>query len=365
MSKLAVHIAHYKKGAVGSIAGHNWYKRGEHDQHSNQDIDQTRSKDNIALILPEEGSFYQSVKASVEASTGRVTSASVWVSEWCIYPPEQLQDPFTADKAEVERYFRDVADWMKDNGYDVRLAIVHMDESTVHGHFDTVPITKDGRLSRKDIYTRAALNSIHTDLAKYLASKGWDIQRGESTKDKQVKSVSVPEYKKQAEAEKISLVAEIRQDEKRAQDARQEVQRQLDKVQEVKDQVKELEPPESVQEVKPVNFLGVSFVSSRSMDNVMSYARSSSAARQLEEEVRNELEMTKKENERLQRENAELRERVRKSVDFTIKSIEKDRQITMLQKQLDQMREFLRSVNLIQKFEQWLKQQSKDKSITR
>lgn len=365
MSKLAVHIAHYKKGAVGSIAGHNWYKRGEHDEHSNQDIDQTRSKDNIALILPDGGTLYQSVKASVESSTGRVTSASVWVSEWCVYPPEQLQDPFTADKAEIERYYKDVLSWMKDNGYDVRLGVVHMDETTVHAHFDTVPLTKDGRLSRKDIYTRAALNSIHTDLAKYLSSKGWDIQRGESTKEKQVKSMSVPEYKKQAEAEKQSLVAEIQKDEKRAQDARQEVQRQLDRVQEVKDQVKELEPPEAVQEVKPVNLLGVSFVSSRSMENVMSYARSSSVVRQMEEEVRNELETIKKENERLQRENSELRERVRKSVDSTIKSIEKDRQIDMLQKKLDQVRAFMESFNLVQKFEQWLKQQRKDKSITR
>ena len=219
MSKLAVHIDHYKKGAVGSLAGHNWYKRGEKDQHSNQDIDSSRSKDNIALVLPESGSLYKEVKGMVAGATGRVTSASVWVSEWCVYPPESLQDPKTADKAEVERYFRDVLDWMKGQGYHVPLAVVHMDETTIHAHIDTVPLTEDGRLSRKEVYTRAALNNIHTELAKHLAAKGWDLQRGESSKEKQVRSVSVPEYKQQAEAAKLQALAARDRAQQQAQDA--------------------------------------------------------------------------------------------------------------------------------------------------
>ena len=34
MSRMALNIAHFKKGAVGNLGGHNWYKRGEHDEHS-------------------------------------------------------------------------------------------------------------------------------------------------------------------------------------------------------------------------------------------------------------------------------------------------------------------------------------------
>ena len=216
MSKLAVHIQHYKKSAVGSLARHNWEKRGARDSHSNQDIDPSRSKDNIALVLPER-SLYREVKSMVEQSTGRVTSSSVWVSEWIIYPPEELQDPFVSNKEELQRYFSDVLEWMKKE-FKVKMAVVHMDETTVHMHVDTVPITKDGKLSRKAVYTRAALNNIHTKLADHLSKRGWDIQRGESTEGKQVRSQTVPEYKKQAEEQKIQLVGEIQDLRKEAQE---------------------------------------------------------------------------------------------------------------------------------------------------
>lgn len=233
MSRMALNIAHFKKGAVGSLGGHNWYKRGEHDEHSNQDIDPQRSKDNIALVLPEEGTFYQDVKSTVEQSTGRVTAASVWVSEWVLYPPEELQDPRTADRDKLRQFYGDALDWMRKQGYLVKLAAIHLDETTVHAHIDTVPLTQDGRLSRKEVYTRAALNGIHTDLAAHLAAKGWDIQRGESTKDKQVRSVSVPEYKKQAEEKKFALIGELGTMEVK----KEELQEELDQAEERLDQV--------------------------------------------------------------------------------------------------------------------------------
>lgn len=208
MSKLAAHVEHFKRGAVGSLGAHNWYKRGEHDQHSNQDIDTSRSCNNFALRLPEQG-LYREVKSLVEGSTGRVTANSVWVSEWVVYPPEELQDPLTADPERLKQYFGDVLTWMDENGYKVPFAVVHMDETTVHMQADTVPLTADGRLSRKDVYTRSALNEIHTGLAKYLAERGWDIQRGESTKDKQVRAKSVPEFKKDAEQKKLDVLREV------------------------------------------------------------------------------------------------------------------------------------------------------------
>ena len=231
MSKMALHIEHFKQGAVGSIAGHNWYKRGAHDEHSNQDIDPARSKDNIALVLPEEGSFYQDVKATVEQATGRVTAASVWVSEWILYPPEELQDPFTVDKDRLRQYYSDAMDWMQAQGYQVKLVAIHMDESTVHAHIDTVPLTKDGRLSRKDVYTRSAMSAIHTGLSRYLADKGWDIQRGESTKGKGVSAKTVKEYKAEAEKEKLRLKAELDTLKAQADQARQkaeELEQQID-----------------------------------------------------------------------------------------------------------------------------------------
>ena len=210
MSKLAMHISHFTKDAVGGLAGHNWYKRGPKDTHSNQDIDPARSKDNIALVLPESGSLYRDTKTEVEAAAalGRVNARSIWVSEWIVYPPEDLQDPQAADPEDLRRWGEDVLDWMRSKGIDPKLAVIHLDETTAHMHIDTVPRTPDGRLSRKELYTRARLGQYHTELAEYLAAQGWDVQRGESTKGKQTRSVSVPEYKKQAEAAKQAALAE-------------------------------------------------------------------------------------------------------------------------------------------------------------
>lgn len=271
MSRMALNIAHFKKGAVGSLGGHNWYKRGEHDEHSNQDIDPQRSKDNIALVLPEEGTFYQDVKATVEQSTGRVTAASVWVSEWVLYPPEELQDPRTADREKLRQYYGDALDWMREQGYLVKLAAIHLDETTVHAHIDTVPLNQDGRLSRKDIYTRKALNQIHTDLASHLAARGWDIQRGESSKEKQVRSVSVPEYKKQAEAAKKAALERVSEAESKvealtgelgvlqqqlsvarqnAQNAAQEAEAAQARFLDIQEDLNHLETPEAVKSVK-------------------------------------------------------------------------------------------------------------------
>ena len=208
MSKLALHIQHFKRGAVGGIATHNYYKRGERDTHSNQDIDPSRSSENVLMIVPETN-LYQDVKGLVEGSEGRITKASIWVSEWLVYPPEELQDPLTADKEKVLEYFSDVREWMLGQGYVIPMMTVHFDESTVHAHIDTVPLTADNKLSRKEIYTRTRLNSIHTELAAHLQGKGWDIQRGDSTAAKQIRAVSVPEYKKQAEAQKQELMKDI------------------------------------------------------------------------------------------------------------------------------------------------------------
>lgn len=210
MSKLACNVAHFKKGACGAMAKHIWEKRGEKDEHSNQDIHPERSKDNIALVLPEK-SLYQTVKEKIAATEGRVTANSVWLSNWIVYPPEELQNPLTTDKEALKQYYNDVMDWMRSCGYIPEMAVVHLDETTVHAHIVTVPITPDNRLSRRDMYTRANLNIIQSELPKHLAAKGWDIQRGESTKDKQVRSKSVPEYKKAAEQQKQQLVNEIEQ----------------------------------------------------------------------------------------------------------------------------------------------------------
>lgn len=204
MSKLALHIEHMKRGEVGAIDRHN---RRSGEVHSNEDIDPARTPWNIAVVQPD-GGLWSAVQTKVEEVKergARVTAGSVVCSEWVIYPPEDLQDPFTADRERLRSWSGDVLDWMKSQGIDPEQAIIHMDETTVHMHVDSVPLTADGRLSRKDIYTRSALTKFHSELAKHLSERGWDIQRGDTTKGKGVKSKSTKEYKREQEKKVAQL----------------------------------------------------------------------------------------------------------------------------------------------------------------
>ena len=56
--------------------------------------------------------------------------------------------------------------------------MVHMDEKTPHMHFLHVPVTPDGRLNAKEIYTRESLKKLQTELPRHLQSSGFDLQRG-------------------------------------------------------------------------------------------------------------------------------------------------------------------------------------------
>ena len=213
MSGLAYHAQHFKSGSVGSVGKHNWEKRGKEDKHSNQDIDPSRSHLNFQP-QPLDGTLYMAAKRRIqEACTGRVTAGSNWITETIVYPPEDVIARYrkSQDDAELRRYYADVLDWhKKEFGEDNVLAMtVHLDETTPHSHTDIVPLTEDGRLSTKEVFARKNLRRHHTELAEHLQSCGWDIRRGEDTRGKQIKSKTVSEYKREAEATRKEIGKEL------------------------------------------------------------------------------------------------------------------------------------------------------------
>lgn len=207
MSNLAWHLQHYKVGQIGLLAGHNYEHRTEYKTHSNPDIDPARSHENMLLVAPATGSLYTAAKQRVAAAvTGRIRSDSNWITETITYPPEGM-----SDREQLRRYFQDVVSWHQDTfgAANVLAAAVHLDETTPHLHLDLMPITEDGRLAAKSIFTRKSLTMQHTNLAAYLAARGWDIQRGDSTAGKNRHTLTVKEYKKQAERDRERLTSEL------------------------------------------------------------------------------------------------------------------------------------------------------------
>lgn len=210
MAKLACHGHNYKKGAVGGIDNHN---RRLSKNHSNEDIDPTRTHLNITF--KETKNLYQDCKTEVERvkqNGGRLRSDQNWITEFVTYAPPNLPDK------DCQEYFQTVYDYFKEvfGENNIKSAVVHMDEHTAHMHLDAMPLIRDksGRpvkLSSKEIITRKFLTDIHDNLPKKLKEKGFDVERGNKVKveDRHLKGRSVRKFKADMEREKAQIEKEI------------------------------------------------------------------------------------------------------------------------------------------------------------
>ena len=194
---------------------------GNHDQrkttnHSNEDIDVSRSHLNYDLVAGRTDNFKTDIEAYInenKASKRAVRKDAVLVNEWVLTSDKSFFDKLSDD--ETKRYFETVKEYFADNFGDenIRYAVVHMDEKTPHMHMGIVPFDDDKKLSAKRIFNREALQRIQEELPQYLKENGFDVQRG--NKNKERKNLSVPEYKamredlKKIETEKQETQAKL------------------------------------------------------------------------------------------------------------------------------------------------------------
>ena len=202
MGKFSIHIKHYKSQQLAGIDRHN---RRLGQNHSNVNIDTGKSSKNLTL-KPVEKSLFQDTKARIQKEVldkgHRVTKASVWITEICAtlpegIAPERSREYFTA----IVGYFENLLG--KEN---IMSAYVHLDESRPHLHLCAVPLTEDGHLSRKRVWTRERLFSLHDNLPVYLREKGFAVERGDRLEDFEVKNrarMPLHEYKIYKEREKL------------------------------------------------------------------------------------------------------------------------------------------------------------------
>lgn len=356
MSKLAYHAAHFKSGSVNAIGGHNFEKRGEFDRHSNQDIDTTRSHLNVQLVRPEQ-SLYQTIKSDLaERCTGRVTAASNWMTETIVYPPDNI----LTDREKCIEYFKDVVGWhIQEFGEEnVKSSVAHFDETTPHLHTDLIPLTEDGRLSSKEVFARKNLNRHHTELAAYLQERGWDIQRGEPAPDRKRKSLTVKEFKREAEATRAELLQDIKQID---QERSQLIQEYNDIVKDYNDLVKDHQTlSEDVQELRSIK------ARATDLDSIETRLRGFGANKRVEvfledwEHVKN---VAKKDfalerenydlaagNSRLSQENHRLTTRLNTVVDEKMQLQNENKQ---LKAEISPLKDFLQAFNLADQFRRY------------
>ena len=174
-------FAKYKGPEIGHIESHN--ERTKEKYASNPDIDTSRSHLNFHLVSPERKYRAEAEKQIAEAGC-RTRSDSVRVVEALVTAsPEFFKGK---KKGEVKAYFQEALDFIQQHQDPKTIisAVVHMDEKTPHMHLCFVPLTKDKRLSAKEIVgNKKKLTWWQDEFWKHMVGKYPDLERGESASE--------------------------------------------------------------------------------------------------------------------------------------------------------------------------------------
>ena len=176
MGKCVVHMQKIKADGLRGVESH---LNRLHKAKTNDDIDYSRSSENIEFANG--GNFRKTVQDTIEhfANTQKaIRKDAVVCCSFIITSDEKTIKAMSSD--EQYHFFSD-SYYFFCNRYgaeNVVNATVHYDETTPHMHLGVVPINADGRLSAKSIFTPAELTSLQTDFANEVGKK-YGLERGQ------------------------------------------------------------------------------------------------------------------------------------------------------------------------------------------
>ena len=205
MAKMVAHMGRMKKGNMSGIEGHN---KRLFKNHSNKDIDTSKSYLNYDLVTCS-GSYLDAYQAEMDKHyTGKKAPRkdAVLCNEWIFSASSEFFESVSQD--EEKRFFKSCLEFMQERYGHVIYATVHKDETTPHMHLGMIPITSDGRLSNKSIFTRTELKRLHTALYEHLTQDGFALDKPQPN-DKQ--HLSVMDFKAMKQEERIAKNSEILQ----------------------------------------------------------------------------------------------------------------------------------------------------------
>ena len=199
MSYIVLHMDKFKKEAVRGIQSHN---NRERESRSNPDIDYQRSAGNYDLH-GQAADYAQAIQNRIDdlLLVKAVRKDAVHMCGLIVSSDSAFFESLSQE--DTRRFFEESKAFLTEfvGEKNVVSAMVHLDEKTPHMHFLHVPVTPEGRLSAKTIYTRESLKMLQTELPRHLQSLGFDLQRGvEQEPGAAKKHLNTREFKQQQEA---------------------------------------------------------------------------------------------------------------------------------------------------------------------
>lgn len=190
-------VARMEKLKSGNLGGAYRHNERLFKNHSNKDIDTSKSHHNYDLTERDPTlSYDKQIKNYInehKLSKRAIRKDAVLCNEWVITSDKAFFDKMTPEQT---KHFFETAKNFFGERYgqsNIAYATVHLDEKTPHMHLGLIPM-KDGKLSSKALFgDRDKLRQIQDDLPKYLNKHGFDLQRGEI--DSQKKHLKTEEFK--------------------------------------------------------------------------------------------------------------------------------------------------------------------------
>ena len=172
MSYSIIRIQKFSSSDVKGIEIHDLRKK-DGISHTNKDIDWNRTALNYDLHAEQNINYQKTVKDKISALNlpKAVRKDAVVMAQALV----TSDNDFFVDKSdmEIQEFFQLSYGFIRSKfgGKNIVSATVHMDERTPHMHVNFVPVTPDGRLSAKSLFTPASLrqlqDSFHNEVGKF------------------------------------------------------------------------------------------------------------------------------------------------------------------------------------------------------
>lgn len=207
----------------------------ENKNYENKDIDLDKSHLNYDLVNHTVIDFNQKIDEKIEENYNgkrKIRTDAVKHVDGLITSDDEF---FNHQSPEDTKQFFEQAKTFLEEEYgkeNLLYATVHMDEKTPHMHYGVVPITKDGRLSAKEVVgNKKALTEFQDRFNTYINEQGYDLERGVSRQltndqhDQVSRYKQKTEYHKQAYSHESEKLSHIKQENEKLME---EYQKSLD-----------------------------------------------------------------------------------------------------------------------------------------
>lgn len=193
-------IEKYTRGSVRGLQVHDL--RSATSSRTNGDIDWNKSHKNYDLCSRQCRNFEKAVESRLEKVARKTRGNSVVMCQALATASHEFFNGKSEEeiRAFFEKCYKEIADEFGEEN--IVSAVVHLDEKTPHMHLNFVPLTKDNRLSAKELLTPQSLTALQNKMHQNVFQE-YGLKRGESNKE--MKHISTLNYKI------ITLEKEIRQ----------------------------------------------------------------------------------------------------------------------------------------------------------